>query len=397
MKMMRLRTFVTITSLCILGLTVVASQVAVAQDKGDAKDGDAKDADAKDADAKDADADLSPAEKLVKEIQTQAKKRAKSLKEFQGIQNAILTAADQLLELKDLEDATAMTAVQSKFRALSSLAKYDRTFLPKVVEFAESLKDDPRESIAKFAASQLLSSKAANIAQLEPAEQEELIAELAKTLADGHEQAVFSASITAARGLERSGKIESAANAYLTFAKILETATDPRLKRYGPKLAGSALRITLPGNKMEIEGETASEEAFNWKSYRGKVVLVDFWATWCGPCVQELPNVKKNYEIYHERGFEVVGINMDTTKAKLEKFVTDREIPWTNLFCTDKSTQGWDHPMATKFGVLAIPTAILVDKEGKVVSLNARGPALTKALAELLGPADASAAEEKTK
>ncbi|HIM28507.1 MAG TPA: TlpA family protein disulfide reductase [Planctomycetes bacterium] len=382
-KMLRVRSFLTVTGLCLLGF-MVTSQV-VAQDKAEGKSKDTTDEKA-----------LSPAEELLKVIQDRSRQRPRTVQQLREFQGAIRQAADKLLEIKDIDDSVALTAIQAKFRALTALGKYgDKAALIEAVKFAESLTDDSREKIAKLAASQLLAAKAANIAQLKEEEQLKLIEDLAAALADGHEQSVFSACMAAARGLER-GNTEVAANAYRTFAKVLESAQDPRLKRYGPKLAGSALRITLPGNKMEIEGQTASEETFDWESYRGKVVLVDFWASWCGPCVAELPNVKKNYENYHERGFEVVGINLDTSKAKLDKFVTDRDIPWTNLFCTEKTTQGWDHPMATKFGVLSIPTAILVDKEGKVVSLRARGPVLTKALEKLLGPVDATSDATET-
>ena len=119
------------------------------------------------------------------------------------------------------------------------------------------------------------------------------------------------------------------------------------------------------------------------------MVLVDFWATWCGPCIAEIPNVKSNYNKYHTRGFEVVGISLDHDQRSLQRFVERESLPWVQLFDnTGKSKQGWQHPMAARYGVAAIPAAFLVDQQGKVISMSARGPELEHALEKLLGKAN---------
>jgi peroxiredoxin len=116
-------------------------------------------------------------------------------------------------------------------------------------------------------------------------------------------------------------------------------------------------------------------------NYKGKVVLIDFWATWCGPCVAELPNVMKAYEKHHEKGFEIIGISLDSDKAKLEKFTKEKNMPWQQFF----DGGGWKNKLATKYGINSIPATYLLDGEGKIIGTNLRGEALEAAVAKALG------------
>jgi thiol-disulfide isomerase/thioredoxin len=160
-------------------------------------------------------------------------------------------------------------------------------------------------------------------------------------------------------------------------------------------MAGTLRRMNLLGNEIEIKGKLVDGTDFDWKAYsKGKVILVDFWATWCGPCLAELPNVKKNYEKYHDKGFDVVGISLDTDRKKLESFLEEEGTKWAQLFEDDA---GWKHPVAVHYGISGIPTVILVDQQGKVVSLNARGPELGKQLEKLLGSSDSTEKKDDEK
>jgi thiol-disulfide isomerase/thioredoxin len=111
-------------------------------------------------------------------------------------------------------------------------------------------------------------------------------------------------------------------------------------------------------------------------------VLVDFWATWCGPCIAEIPNVLEQYEKYHDKGFEVVGVSLDQDREALEKFVAEQKIPWPILFEKPEG-EGWQHPLATFYGITGIPTVVLIGRDGKVITLDARGEKLGDRLDEL--------------
>ncbi len=104
--------------------------------------------------------------------------------------------------------------------------------------------------------------------------------------------------------------------------------------------------------------------------------------------------MKRNLERYGERGFDIVGVNLDKTPAACAKYVEDEELTWTNLMSEDSGKMGWENPLATYYGVNAIPTAILVDQEGKVVSLRARGKELDRLLVKLLGEVEEDADDE---
>ena len=101
---------------------------------------------------------------------------------------------------------------------------------------------------------------------------------------------------------------------------------------------------------------------------KGKVVLIDFWATWCPPCVAEVPNVVATYKKLHDKGFEIIGISLDQDRGALTKFIKEKDMTWPQYF----DGKGWENKISTHFGVRSVPAMWLVDKEGKLVTTNAR-------------------------
>lgn len=122
------------------------------------------------------------------------------------------------------------------------------------------------------------------------------------------------------------------------------------------------------------EGETVSLE-----SLRGKVVLIDFWASWCGPCRKENPNVVRVYNQYKDQGFEILGVSLDKTKARWEQAIAADKLTWLHI----SDLKGWRSQFAKQYGVSSIPQTVLVDAEGKIMARNLRGKALEQKLKEV--------------
>lgn len=165
----------------------------------------------------------------------------------------------------------------------------------------------------------------------------------------------------------------------------LRDSDDPNVRELVPLIEGIGRRIKLPGNKIELEGTLLDGTPLDWDSYRGKVVLVDFWATDCGPCRAEVPNLIENYRLYHDKGFDVLGISLDNDRSQVEQYFEAAGIPWETLFQENPTDSDWDHPVANRYAINAIPRMVLVDQQGVVVNMNARGPMLGAELRRLLG------------
>jgi thiol-disulfide isomerase/thioredoxin len=156
------------------------------------------------------------------------------------------------------------------------------------------------------------------------------------------------------------------------------------------KAAGAKLRqVDGVGKPFEISFTDAiTGKTIDNKSLKGKVVVVDFWATWCGPCVAEMPKMKQLYGEYKDKGVEFVGISLDAPESeggldKLKKFVAENQIPWPQYYQGD----GWKSEFSSSWGINSIPAIFIVDHEGKLYSTSARGK-LEQLIPELIAKRD---------
>ena len=132
---------------------------------------------------------------------------------------------------------------------------------------------------------------------------------------------------------------------------------------------------------INIVGNTPEGKKMDLKSLRGKYVLIDFWASWCGPCRRENPNVVRLYNKYKDKGFDILGVSLDNNKAKWEAAIKKDNLSWHHI----SDLKGWSSALAKPYGVRGIPYTVLVDKEGKVLAKKLRGTALEAKLKELFG------------
>jgi thiol-disulfide isomerase/thioredoxin len=222
-----------------------------------------------------------------------------------------------------------------------------------------------------------LSRRVDSLATASAAERKQIVAEVEKHLkqqGDKLAQDEVKLAQRVGEALEATDK-PLAAQAYASLGKILAGASAATTAREGKLMLGAAKRLNLVGGVMEIKGTTTEGNAFDLAKLKGKVVLVDFWATWCPPCKAELPNMRKLYEKYHGKGFEVIGVSLDNSEKELTNFLKKEVLPWPSIYKEAND-------IADDYGVFSIPLPILVGRDGRVVSLNARGAELGRLLAD---------------
>jgi len=144
----------------------------------------------------------------------------------------------------------------------------------------------------------------------------------------------------------------------------------------------SILTKVEPGNPApEFTMNDTTGKPVSLSSFKGKVVLVDFWASWCGPCRAENPNVLAAYKKFNSKGFTVLGVSLDEDKAKWVAAIAKDGLTWTHV----SDLTRWKNAAAKQYGVMSIPANFLLDKDGKIIGSSLRGEDLMKKLEEVMG------------
>jgi thiol-disulfide isomerase/thioredoxin len=259
---------------------------------------------------------------------------------------------------------------------------------PKVADKAAKYSDSAR--LAKSDLSTLLSNVIGGGNQQDEQKLMAAVSTLLKDLKPSRD--LFANVQQVAQMLEHTGHPEAAKQTYDALSQKFKDSTDAPLAEAAAQMSERAQkRLSMIGQPLQVEGMTIDGKPFDWSPYKGKVVLLDFWATWCGPCLDEIPNIEQNFQQFHAKGFEVVGVNLNTKLSDIKEFFSVQSLPWpsvtSQVVLDGKADEdNWSKlPMASKCGVDAIPFLVLIGKDGNVDSIHVRGPKLKNRLTQLLG------------
>jgi thiol-disulfide isomerase/thioredoxin len=289
-----------------------------------------------------------------------------------NLRRASLEAADAILAghpgAKEGE-----VAVNLKMQYLRSLQDLQ--------ELAEELKESGHENLVRLVTGRIWQIRLSLASRGSPSALKKTLQDALNYLGKGPvENADVRLGQVISQLAEATGDKDYTLDVYRKLGALFDKSTEEDAAAFGRKMAGVVRRLTLLGKPIELEGTLLNGKPLDMAKYKNKVVLVDFWATWCGPCLEEIPNLKRNYKRYHDKGFEIISLSLDRTKAPVEKFVKEEDIPWANVYGAEGPS-----PSVEYYGVLFIPTMILVDRDGKVVSITARREELDRLLEKYLG------------
>ncbi len=312
-----------------------------------------------------------------------------------GFAEGIAIAAQRILD-NEPKGSLRTYAIVNLLDALNQWADLDENQAAdaRLTELSEKYSDDADMKIAGIAKTYALQEKVLKADAIEESKLPELLNEVKQALAgkdlDGRNLRLASATVHIINKLKDDNEAKLKMK---EFGTLFAASSDPTLSRYGKKLAGAAesdnaepMPSEWIGKPIEIAGTTVDGNHFNLAKiaqYKGKVLLIDFWATWCGPCRAALPDLKETYEKYHKQGLEIIGVSIDSDISALNDFLDKEKIPWITLIGEEKDGE-MKFPLAEKFKIIGVPTTILVGRDGKIVDYVLGPPDLNKQIEKLL-------------
>jgi peroxiredoxin len=256
------------------------------------------------------------------------------------------------------------------------------TIRAKLTAFREKYPDSPEAADAGFQLG-LIAHSVASLKQ-DPSLYGESVEHLARYALspDNPRDKVAYAHYYLAEAYKGMGKYEDAEKEYQVVLNEFNDV-NPKLTQFARvnlKDLDTQRRLAVGSEPIDFEVKSTTGETLSPDKYKGKVLLLDFWATWCAPCKAEMPMVKKVYQKYNNKGFEIVGISLDRSRKALDNYIAQNNIEWPQYF----DGKYFNNDVATQYGIRAIPATYLIDRKGKIRYKSLRGKHLEQAVERLL-------------